>query len=341
MSTSTDLAPTDAALLAEQEAAGYAALEHVLGTGDLARLTNEQRIGHYLRLCRALGLEELSRPFDWLLLDGKLVLYPNKSCAEQLRRAHQISVRVIRREPVGDLFVVEVEGTRPNGQTDQASKYVPTTKWDRQHGQHVRLQGAELANAYAKAETGAKRRLAFSMVGLAAVPDPEELAAGRVVVVDGQGKILESPTVEQKALAADPKMARAIGEPVYEDTRIEESRATQAPRSDELAMPERRSDPRPTFYADVEHCKRRWFAMVKETSLDDDEARARFVTQLTSAWPEGKRTSSLPVMFARCTQSEADDILAHVQAITDDEKRALAGLLPDEDDPEHAASEAF
>src|SRR4030095_5884717 len=101
--TSRDITKYDA----EQAAS---ALEHILATGDLAELTSAQRVAHYLSLCRSLGLNSLSRPFDWLFVDDKLVRYLNKSGAEQLRRRHQISVRVLRRELVGDLFVCEVEG---------------------------------------------------------------------------------------------------------------------------------------------------------------------------------------------------------------------------------------
>jgi hypothetical protein len=107
-----------------------AALQQILATGDLAPLAPEQRVAHYLTFCHSLGLNPLSRPLDWLVLDGKLVLYPNKSCAEQLRRLHQISVRKVRAEPIGELFVVEVEGRTPDGRTDYATKYVPLTTYN-------------------------------------------------------------------------------------------------------------------------------------------------------------------------------------------------------------------
>lgn len=311
-----------------EQAAG--ALAHILATGDLSKLTNEQRVAMYLQRCEQLGLNALSRPFDWLVLDGKLVLYENRSCAEQLRRLHQISIRVTRRDVVGGdtkepMFVVEVEGRRPNGQTDQASKYVPLTN------SRGRLTGRDLANAYAKAETGAKRRLTFSMIGMAAPPDPDELGRARVVVVDGRGNILDHPTPEQKYLAEVPAAARAIGEPVYED--LEGSGGPFAGAADQVPTPAELEPVRPpsgqrsTFKAsdgEIAKWQATWFATVKGTSLDSDDARHRFVAAWTAdEWPKAKRTDSLRTAFARMTAGEAGEFLAHVRALCEDEKRAL------------------
>src|SRR5262252_6595726 len=63
----TDIAPQteQERALAEREDAA-SALAHILATGDLSQLSNEQRVAHYLSLCRKLGLLAESRPFDWL-----------------------------------------------------------------------------------------------------------------------------------------------------------------------------------------------------------------------------------------------------------------------------------
>jgi hypothetical protein len=297
-------------------------------------------------LCRSLGLNPRSRPFDWLVLDNRLVLYPNKSCAEQIRAAHQISVKVLRREPVGELFVVEVEGRTPAGRTDVSSKYVPLTKWDRQSGRHVRLSSSELSNAYAKAETGAKRRLAFSMVGLAALPDPDELKGARPVVVDGTGAVIERPTDMQRALAADPSQAAVIGEPTFETTAHAVDApivggASQAPTPADLEPP-KRSIPRQSFRPSEDDVKRwlgAWFAAVDGTSLDDDDARHRYVAGWTQqeGWPKAKQTDSLRTAFGRMTEREASDFLAHLRAIVEDERAANREALADSNDAEAAA----
>lgn len=324
-------------LVALDHDAASAALEHILATGDLAKLSAKQRVGYYLALCAKLDLASESRPFDWLTLDGRLVLYPNKSCAEQLRRRHQISVRMTRRERVGDLFVCEVEGTRPNGQADFASKYVPL-----KDGKGNVLGPRDLANAYAKAETGAKRRLTFSMVGLAAVPDVEDLRGARFVTVDGHGNVLDHPTEQQRHLAERPNVARVIGEPTFETTAtVADSpmpgTPDQAPTPDELER-QRRAGPPASFKPTEEQVKRwlgAWFASVKGTSLDDDDARHRFVRQWTSQYPEGVRAESLRAFFEHSTERQAGDLLQHVRVLAEEEKRALLDDLTNaRDEPE-------
>lgn len=330
----TDLArqtdePRDLAVADPEQAAG--ALAHVLGAGDLARLTNEQRVGHYLDLCRSLGLNPRSRPFDWIEFYDpqtkakKLQLYPNQSCAAQLRRQHQISVRVVKKEAIdrdtdSAMYLVEVEGTTPTGRTGFASKYVPLVGMGQDRRTYP-LKGQQLANAYMKAETGALRRLVLSMVGMVSPPEMDELRHPQIVTVDGTGRILENPTVEQKALAADPGMAAAIGEPTYESAQSAPSPfvdvADQRVRPDELERPKREGPPS-SFRASDEDVKRwcgAWFAIVDETPWDTKEARARFVDEFTEAWPEAKRTDSLRTMFARSTADEAMDFLAKIRAV--------------------------
>jgi hypothetical protein len=321
----------------DQEAAS-SALEHILATGDLAKLSAKQRVGHYLNQCRSLGLNPISRPFDWLVLDDKLVLYPNKSCTEQLGRAHQISVKILRRELVGDLFVCEVEGRTPSGLTNQATKYVPVTGRSRD-GQAYRLAGSKLADAFAKAETGAKRRLILSMVGLSSPADADEVNRVRFVTVDAHGNILDNPTREQTYLAENPSAAKVIGEPTFETTAtpdddpLAEAATSQAPQPGEIQRPPPPPGPRPTFKRsddDSARLRGAWFAAVKETSLDDDDARHKFVRQWTALhWPTAKQTESLRTFFARATDAEASDLLAHVRALADDERRAAA--TPDEE----------
>jgi hypothetical protein len=319
MAAASELVPLDL------EAAA-SAMEHVLATGDLAAFSPKQRVGYYLWLCKKLDIDSTSRPFDWLTLDGRLVFYPNRTCAEQLRRKHQISIEMVRKEVVGNLFCVEVKGWRPNGQQDFASKYVPLLD-----GRGNRLSGQQYANALMKAESGAKRRLTFSMVGLAAVPDSEDLAGARVVTVDAHGNVIPQPTDTQRHLAEHPAVARSIGEPTYETTATAEDSPiqggpSQAPTDAELSQP-KRTGPPPTLRPTKEQIDRlcgAWFAAVKGSSLDDETARHNFVRHWTASedWPQGKQTDSLRTFMARATEREAGDFLAHVRALVDDERRA-------------------
>ena len=60
-------------------------LEQVLIGGDLAQLTEAQRLAYYRAVCQSLGLNPLSKPFEYLWLNGKLWLYALRDCADQLR----------------------------------------------------------------------------------------------------------------------------------------------------------------------------------------------------------------------------------------------------------------
>jgi len=325
---SIDLVPVTAAseLVPLDREAAASAMEHMLTTGDVGQFTPKQRVGYYLWLCQKLSIDSTSRPFDWLTLDGRLVFYPNRTCAEQLRRRHQISIEMVRKEVVGDLFCVEVKGWRPNGQVDFASKYVPL-----KDGRGNRLSGQQYANALMKAESGAKRRLTFSMVGLAAMPDTEDLAGARIVTVDAHGNVLDQPTEQQRHLAERPRVASGMGAPTFETTATPDDSPIQggpsrAPTEAELERPIR-TGARPTFRPTKEQVDRllgAWFAAVKQSSLDSDDARAQFVGcwTATEQWPEGKQTDSLRTFFARATEREAGDLLAHVRALVADEKAA-------------------
>lgn len=321
-----------------EHAAG--ALAHILATGDLAKLSNEQRVAHYLNQCDSLGLNPISRPFDWLILDGKLVLYPNKSCAEQLRRNHQISVKVTRREIVGDLFCVEVEGRTPSGRTDEASKYVPL-----KNGRNEKLSGALLANAFAKAETGAKRRLVMSMVGLSSPPDPDEVRGARIVVVDGTGRVLEHPTQEQKALAADPDMARVLKEPTYETTAQAadaplSGHASQAPRIDEIDPPKPARE-KVSLYCDADRWRGAFFAAVEDTDLETAAGRRAFLAEYTSGFAPALRTDSLSEFLAHASERQASDMVAVAGQEADALRDALRDLGDDSDSDDAEQLEAF
>lgn len=318
-------------LTPEQRAAAGSALDHIIATNDLGRLTPQQRVGYILALCKSLHLNPLSRPFEFITFDGKVVPYPTKSCAEQLGRLHQISVKLTRREQVGDLFVCEVEGSRPNGQCSFASKYVSV-----RDSRGDWLKGDKLGAAYAKAETGAKRRLVLSMVGLAGLPDADEIAGVKRIWMDAEGNLLRQPTEEQRYLIEHPRAARAAGYATLEDTASAEDSpvrgSSQAPTTEELTRPQRPAGPPPTFKPTPETVKRwlgAWFAAVKGTSLDDDDDRHRFVRQFSDG-----RTESLREWFESATERQAGDLLAHVRMLAGEERAAIAAASgPDDDEP--------
>jgi len=175
-----------------------AALESALA-GNLARLTVEDRLKYIARTCELVGLNPLTKPFDIMEFQGKTVLYANKSCAEQLRKLHGVSVDIVERKVEFGVLVVRAKATDRDGRHDEALAAVPFNE----------KNPVEAANAMMKAETKAKRRVTFSICGLgfAADIDHEQTQTASTVVTTEHStasladKINASLTAGEKAQA--------------------------------------------------------------------------------------------------------------------------------------------
>jgi len=131
------------------------AIERVLITGDLGKLTPEQRVHYYNAVCKSVGLNHLTNPFAYIKLNGKLVLYALKGCTDQLRKVNSISIEIVDRSQIGDIYTVTARATC-KGRTDEDEGSVSTKG----------LYGEALANQHMKALTKAKRRVTLRLVGL-------------------------------------------------------------------------------------------------------------------------------------------------------------------------------
>jgi len=183
-------------LPAEKPAIELSVLEKVVIQGDLSVLSPQERLLYYSKVCESLGLNPLTKPFDYLLLDGKLVLYAKRDCTDQLRKIHGISITITNRERIGDVYCVTARANTPDGRTDEAIGAVPLlkkeTKWDEMRKKHiptgkiVPLGPDELANALMKAETKAKRRATLSICGLGMMDESEieTVEGAQPVVID-------------------------------------------------------------------------------------------------------------------------------------------------------------
>jgi len=138
-------------------------LERVLISGDLSGLSESQRLEYYRAVCESLGLNPLTRPFEYLRLNGRLVLYATRAAADQLRAIHGISIVDARVEHKDDLVVVTVRGRNRDGREDVEIGVVSVAG----------LRGDALANAEMKALTKAKRRLTLSLAGLGWLDESE------------------------------------------------------------------------------------------------------------------------------------------------------------------------
>jgi len=151
------------ALVQQQAAIAPKDIENILMRGDLASLPPEGRLAYYKARCEALGLDPLARPFDYLVLNGKTVLYANKGCFEQLRANRKVSITIASQQKLDDLYVVVARAILPDGRQDEDTGAVDMKN----------LSGEKAANAILKAITKAKRRVTLSICGLGMLDETE------------------------------------------------------------------------------------------------------------------------------------------------------------------------
>jgi hypothetical protein len=175
-------------------------MERVIAAGDLSKLTPTDRTRYYNAVCQSVGLNPFTRPFEYLALNGKLVLYARKDATEQLRRINQISIRKLEKEQEGDLYIVTAYARAPDGREDMDMGAVSTKG----------LAGDALVNARLKAVTKAKRRVTLSICGLGFLDETEveTIPGARMLPIKqaAQTSALPSeklaPEEERKALVA-------------------------------------------------------------------------------------------------------------------------------------------
>jgi hypothetical protein len=137
-------------------------IEQVVINGDLSRLTPEQRVGYYKSVCQSIGLNPLTKPFDYINLNGKLTLYARKDATDQLRKLNDVSIDDVSIDENSSQFIVKVKGHDKSGRCDVEIGVV--NKSD--------MRG-DTANSMMKAVTKAKRRLTLSICGLGWLDETE------------------------------------------------------------------------------------------------------------------------------------------------------------------------
>ena len=139
-------------------------LERVITAGDLSRLTPADRVTYYAKVCESVGLNPLTKPFDYLNLNGKLVLYATKTATDQLRSIKGISIDRAERDATdADYATWLVTGHDSAGRVDTEIGSVSIKG----------LAGEAKANAIMKALTKGKRRMTLSLAGLGWLDESE------------------------------------------------------------------------------------------------------------------------------------------------------------------------
>lgn len=163
-------------------------IERVMIEGDLSALTAEQRATYYMRVCTSLGLNPLTKPFSYLRLNGKLVLYALKDCTEQLRKINGVSINSLTDSVVEGVFLVKAQARDKSGREDTATGAVAIEG----------LKGEAKANAMMKAETKAKRRVTLSICGLGILDETEVETIPDAVIVRNDAATAKVQEARQK-----------------------------------------------------------------------------------------------------------------------------------------------
>lgn len=142
-------------------------LEQVITKGDLADLSPADRVSYYNAVCHSLGLNPLTKPFDFIKLqeNGKEVikLYARKDATEQLRKINGISIWKIENVIEDGCLIVTAYARTSDGREDIDEGIV-----------YIKGKvGDSLANLQMKAITKAKRRVTLSICGLGFLDESE------------------------------------------------------------------------------------------------------------------------------------------------------------------------
>lgn len=174
-------------------------------SGDYSRLDDAQRGDVVLALCRATGLNPLTKPFDFLKLQGKLILYANRNAGDQLAAQHRITRKIVRGPEIVDvggkkLVLCVCEASTPDGRTEHATATVDLA------------DPCGLANVFMKAETKAKRRAALAVTGLSILDETEARDASPRVEVANDNAPETKPAPELPA--PSPKTSDALAKAI-------------------------------------------------------------------------------------------------------------------------------
>jgi len=141
----------------------YSIIEQVVMQGDLSKLTPQQKVMYYRKVCESVGLNPFTRPFEFMSLSGKLVMYAKKDATEQLRKLNGISIEKLEERVIDGLYIVKATARTKDGRTDESTGVVNIEN----------LRGEAKANAFMKAETKAKRRVTLSISGMGLIDESE------------------------------------------------------------------------------------------------------------------------------------------------------------------------
>jgi hypothetical protein len=161
--------------------------------GDLRELHPSQRVRYYQDVCDSVGLNWRTRPFEYLVLNGRLTLYATRNATDQLRRIYGVSLKIVDRKTQDGVLIVHCSAKTPDGREDEDFGVLELGP---------KLTGDARANAIMKCVTKSKRRVTLSICGLSFLDETE-------VETIPNNRRAAAPT-------ASAEIARAVEQPVLD-----------------------------------------------------------------------------------------------------------------------------
>jgi len=175
-------------------------IDDLIQKGDFSGLTMRDRSIFCYQLALRLGLNPLTKPFDFIVLNNKVTLYANKTAGDQLRKLHNISSEIIEEgalklgdEVRPDTYRVKVRITDPSGRHEDALGLLGISN----------LKDEALGNAIMKCHTKALRRGTLAFCGLGFLDELEVQSAKGLEGSEGNPRQLQPPPIRPQENFSD------------------------------------------------------------------------------------------------------------------------------------------
>lgn len=188
---------------------------------------DETKSAIVLRLCRALRLNPLTSPIQWIRLQGKDTLYVTRTATDQLAALYGLDRATVRGPEVVDIagtkvVLCQVKATLPGGRSEVATATLPLV---------------DPVNVLMKCETKAKRRATLSILGLGLLAEEEletipasQVERPRPPPVRSPVLVEPRPEVERELQRVE-RQAETLPAPPDEDPEREAMQAPEALQS--------------------------------------------------------------------------------------------------------------
>lgn len=268
-------------------------MESVITKGDLANLTPNERVHYYGAVCKSLGLNPLTKPFEFITLNGKLQLYPLRTCTDQLRKINNVSLEIVSRKITDDVLTIHVRAKMPDGRCDEDFGAVAYSSL---------LKGEIRANAELKAVTKAKRRATLSICGLGWLDETE--------VEDTPGAKPETRAIPAHDASTGeindeiPEWDDAKRDPAFVSPEGNSPAVHNVVPADEVGASGQKNEPRPGASAELPAARLAQYQKELEIAAESGSE------ELRRAWvlipPSGRTGRAMEAILRRCQQRARD-----------------------------------